>query len=164
MHHFRFVLLVAVAALGVALAAPAGAGEAVQQKFDSRLDVATTVIDACGIGEVVLLQGTFHIRGHFTSDASGGAHITQHTELEDVTAIGETTGAAYGYSSVDMTMVQFRSGHDGFRQTGTVVNRATLTGPSGAYRFTWIAHVTLNADGEVTAMHDETRVLCTDGD
>lgn len=102
-------------------------------------------------GETVTLSGTVLINSHFTQDANGGAHghfISPSTALRGV---GLTSGQQYvGHSR---TISIANSSSEGFPLNNSFIQvfRVNGAGPGNDYSLRIQIHVTLNANGELTA-------------
>jgi hypothetical protein len=110
-----------------------------------------------GAGENVALSGTLHDLFHITLDGNGGFHSKFHVNPQGVSGIGETTGTKYQGTGV--TQGTF-NGQVGF-ETSFVNNfRIIGQGPGNNFLVHENFHVTINANGTVTAFVDNFRVEC----
>jgi hypothetical protein len=141
------------------LVAPSAKAAAVSESFNTRQPITSEVFnDPCGIGERVQINGILHRWGHITVDSATGAVVIVHTRFEDITAVGETTGASYGYSEKQLFVVRETGATFPLVSTQMVVFR--LTGPSGAYRLQILYHLTVNGLGEVSTEVDRATLHC----
>lgn len=113
-----------------------------------------------GAGEVVTLSGTLHLLVHVTIDAHGGVHVKSHAQPQGVSGIGELTGAKYQGTGV--TQDHTNIGAAGLPYTFTFVNNFRIIGqgPGNNSTVHENVHVTINANGEVTASVDNFRARC----
>lgn len=113
---------------------------------------------AGGAGETVLLEGRLHALIHTTTDASGGVHDVVNFHSLEVTGIGQTTGDIYHGTNSD----KFRINIIDPPSTFTNQNTISLHGQGTASDFVLQAtlHVTVNANGDITAEFDNVRISC----
>jgi hypothetical protein len=113
-----------------------------------------------GAGEPVDLSGSLHELFHVTVDDSGAVHVTSHDNPQGINGVGETTGAKYQATGV--TEDHENQGSGGLPFTFTYVNnfRVIGQGPGNNFLFHENMHVTINADGTVTASTDNARFTC----
>jgi hypothetical protein len=144
----RRAIAVASATLVLALGLPAAANAEVT-RVTAPLDVSHFVSCANGgAGEFVHVTGTLQFRISDFTDGDGGLHHTTQIRPLDVTAVGLTTGDKYKFTSLSKDIFN--------QKTGSVlmsINNFRLTGPGpGNDDFEHnLVHVTLNANGTVTA-------------
>ena len=156
----KLLLLLAVGATAsCVVAAPGGAG-ATAFTASTSFPFDTVVFVPCangGAGEDVHLTGTIHDLFHITLDSSGGITVKTHDNPQGVTGTGLTTGATYQGTGV--TQDQFTA-H--VRSEETFVNNFRIVGqgPGNNYLVHENFHVTVNANGDVTATHDNFSVEC----
>ncbi len=125
-------------------------------------EIALTEFVPCangGAGEVVELTGTLHTLTTFTVTGSNVSGVT-HVQLQDVSGVGLITGDKYRATGVSA---------DHF--TGSLVNRlftATLAesfqvigqGPGNNFQFHAVFNLTINANDELTVLHDRISFQC----
>jgi hypothetical protein len=113
-----------------------------------------------GAGETVELTGELHILTTFTEDGGGGIHMKMHYQPQAVHGVGLTTGDKY--NAVGVTQETHNIAFDGFPYEDTYVNNFRIIGQGKGNNYlvheTW--HVTINANGEVTAEVDNYSVEC----
>lgn len=141
------VVLVLIGVLGVT---PAFA-RATTVKDNVRQPVDFVVFVPCaadGVGEYVTLSGTLHSLFVTTLDANGGFLTKYHNQPQGISGIGQTTGDKY--QSTGVTQGTF-TGNVGSQQT--YVNNFKIIGqkPGNNYLIHETVHVTVNANGTVTA-------------
>lgn len=114
---------------------------------------------AGGAGESVLLQGTLHVLLHLTEDSQGGFHAKAHFQPQGVHGYGLTTGDKYQATGV--TQDQSSSTTNG-ASTFTFVNNFRIIGQGSGNNFLVHnnVHITLNANGELTAELDNFSADC----
>jgi hypothetical protein len=118
-----------------------------------------------GCAEFVDWSGTFHIRYHIVTDNTGGLHVQQFVaNAEDVSGIGETSGATYRFVGVQgagsFTLTQTSGASE-----ITGVTRVRMVGPGPANN-TFLdihVHVTLAATGEITVSFFDFALSCSNG-
>lgn len=150
-----FPLIAAVIAL---LSPPIGSAEVITQ---IEIPLATTVTVPCaagGAGEIVDLTGEVHAVFSVTVDASGGVHVVTHFNNAGVSGIGLTTGNKYQASGGN----HFVSNADGTGNEFTFVNNFLMTAPGSGnnLRVHELVHVTVSANGAVTAEFNNIRIDC----
>jgi len=125
------------------------------------IPLATTVTVPCavgGAGEMIDLTGQVHAVFSVTVDGNGGVHIATHFNDAGVSGIGLTTGNKYQASGGN----HFVSNSGGTRNEFTFVNNFLLVAPGAGnnLRVHELVHVTVNANGEITAETDNIAVDC----
>jgi hypothetical protein len=112
---------------------------------------------AGGAGEVVVLTGALHDVFHLTLTPSGHATVRFHDNPQGVTGTGLTTGAAYRAVGVTQETMTVRIGSaDTFVNSFHVIGR----GPASNFTVHETLHLTVNANGTVTASFDHLRIAC----
>ena len=153
---FLTVALVLIASLGVAQA---------QAKADTFTDNFTEPIDifvyvpcaASGAGEFVELTGTLHVLFVTTIDDKGGFHSKYHFQPQGISGTGFTTGDKYQGTGV--TQGTF-NGKVGVEFTDVNNFKIIGQGPGNNFLIHENLHLTVTANGEVTAFVDNFRVTC----
>jgi hypothetical protein len=107
--------------------------------------------------EVVDFTGEFHVKTSFTSSASGNEHFTFHINAKG-TGVGQTSGATYQWND---NIVEVVNDAD-LPFTLTELQTWKLIGQGAADNFLLKQrfHVTVNANGDVTVVHDTFEVTC----
>lgn len=110
-----------------------------------------------GCEEPIELSGQLHSVFHVTIDASGGVHVVGQTNPQGVTGIGLVTGTQYQGTGVSRFNFNMQAGEeftsvDSFK----IIGRGTTDNLLVQGTF----HVTVNANGEVTAVVDNFFVKC----
>ena len=125
-------------------------------KFPINLSVSVPCANG-GAGEVVELSGDLHDMFSYTVDSNGGVHLDVHDNPQGISGTGLTTGDRYHGTGV----TRF-----GLNSTGplevTIVNnfRVIGQGPRNNLLIHDNFHIRTDADGGVTASHDNFRVEC----
>lgn len=149
------VLVMAVASIFVAGAASAGVLFNGAEPFEQLVNVPCA---AGGAGEDVLLTGFLHVLITGTFDASGSLHTTMHFQPMGVAGTGQTTGDVYratGFTGDQANGIDVPS-------EATIINNFRIIGPGKGNNFLVheTAHVTVNAQGEVTVLLDNLSIEC----
>ena len=113
-----------------------------------------------GNGEFIEGTGRLHALFRETVDANGGVHFGFHFQPMGLKATGLTTGDRYHATGVTQGSTSVGSG--GLPISDTYINRFHLVGDGGAvtYYVRETIHVTFNANGELTAIVDNTEITC----
>lgn len=113
---------------------------------------------AGGAGEIISLDGTLHVLVNSTVDAQGGIHLTTHFQPQNLSGTGLITGDKYQGTGVtqDQTIVTAAG-------VVTFVNNFRMIGqgPGNNYMVHENATATVDANGNVTAFHDNLTVSCS---
>ncbi|SMD43329.1 hypothetical protein SAMN00777080_1919 [Aquiflexum balticum DSM 16537] len=111
-------------------------------------------VDLCG--ELVDIEGEFHVVTNSVTSNSGNTTSKYHINLKG-TGVGQTSGAIY---QVNETINETSNSAKGFNVT---FNRSfSLIGQGKAPNFKGniTYHITINANGELTAEVDNFRAIC----
>ena len=110
-----------------------------------------------GAGEIIEVSGPLHVLESVTFDGHGGFHVHVLFNPQDVTGTGLTTGDKY--QGTGETQFDF-NGTVGF--TNTYVNNFNMIGqgPGNNFKVHENAHITVNADGTITAFVDNFSFTC----
>lgn len=112
---------------------------------------------AAGAGEIISLDGTLHVLINTTVDSQGGIHLKTHFQPQNLSGIGLVTGDKYEGTGVtqDQTTVTAASVY-------SYVNNFRMIGQGSGNNF--MVHenitITLDANGNVTAFHDNLTTSC----
>lgn len=114
-----------------------------------------------GTGELVDLTGNLHILAITTTSGSGNVTMKLQFNPQGVTGIGRTTGDIYQGTGVTTTITTFDS-ITGYPVVSNFLNRFRLIGkgPGANYLNNQSIHITINANGTVTALIDNTSAIC----
>jgi hypothetical protein len=128
--------------------------------FNTRFPINLSVAVPCaneGAGEVVELSGDLHDLFSYTIDSNGGVHLDVHDNPQGVSGTGLTTGDRYRATGV----TRFNLNSTDTMEVTLVNNfRVIGQGPGNNLLVHDNLHVTVNANGELTASHDNFRVEC----
>ena len=158
------VLVVALAlaasllTLAVVLAKPAQAQA--QTSTDTYQDTFNFYTTSSCTGEVVFIEGTLHTVSHTTIDTNGMYHATDQYHLQGQ-GEGLDSGDKYFYDDTFSGHANFTGALD---QTFTETFKLTRLGSASAtddYNVKAVIHVTVNANGEVTATVENVEFVCT---
>jgi len=122
------------------------------------LDVVVFVPCAAGgAGELVELTGTLHDLFHITADGNGGFHVKQHDNPQELAGPGLTTGAKYQGNGVTQQEFNAKAG-----ETQTFINNFRIIGqgPGNNFQLHENFHITINANGDLTASVDNFSADC----
>jgi hypothetical protein len=149
---YRFLLLLVAAA--ICLSTPLNAANQGQAEvpFDA------TLVNPCN-GELVDIGGTVHVDVTLTSN-NNTFHLTLHANPQGATGVGESTGATYHATGVTRQDEQVRLINGSAK--ASYVNRFDIVADGGVPSFSVheTAHVTFNANGDVTASFDKLSTSC----
>lgn len=112
---------------------------------------------ADGAGEVVHLSGDLHVLFALTFDGAGGVHVKSHYQPQGLSGEGLTTGVSY--HGVGVTQDEYNA-KVGYEETFINNFRIIGQGPGNNYLIHQNFHVTVNANGTVTASVDNFSVEC----
>lgn len=110
-----------------------------------------------GAGEEVELSGDLNYLYHFTIDDSGSYHAKWHSNYQGMAGIGLTTGDKYQAIAADNYEW---NGQVGYESTDTHNFRLIGPGQNNVLFMYYKLHITVNADGTVTAYHDSYSYEC----
>ena len=112
-----------------------------------------------GAGELVLIQGTLHIQQHITINGNR-ATVKSHFQPQGADGVGLSTGDLYNATGVtqEVDTLPLTNGAAEF----TFINNFRLIGqgPNNNLLVHQTVHTTVNADGTVTSVVDNTSVEC----
>lgn len=130
--------------------------------FNDSTEVALAVFVPCangGAGEVVELTGPLHTLITTTISGSGISGVT-HFQPQGISGTGLVTGDSYRGTGV--TTDQFRGSLVNGVFTATLVNNFRIVGqgPGNNFLVHEIFHLTINANSELTVLHDIISIEC----
>jgi hypothetical protein len=154
-----FALLIALVLVLASGASPARAGATVY-KDQYEYSVAWYGWVECaagGAGEEIFVTGTYRVTYRVVYDNHGGYHAKFQSVSKGLEGVGLTTGDKY--QGKDVYQSEW-NGKVGFENT--VVNKFMLVGqgPGNNVVYHYTYHITINANGEVTAERGEGRYAC----
>jgi len=142
----------------IALIAPAHAA----MQLNDRTEIALTVFVPCadgGAGEVVDLAGPLHTLISFTINGSNVSGYS-HFQPQEIVGVGEATGVKYQATGV--TQESFKTAFLNGQANLTYVNNFRIIGqgPGNNFLVHETLHLTFNANGTVTVVHDNFSIAC----
>jgi hypothetical protein len=150
----RLIILLAVVASGL-LAVTSASARAVTERIP--FDTVLAPEDACG--EAIHLSGTLLAEFSFTETSGGNVEIGFHFNPQGITGVGLTSGATYHATGETLGTTTIRA-NGGF--SDTFVNNFKIIGEGRAANFleTDVIHLTVDANGDVTASVDRSTIRC----
>src|SRR4029077_13867187 len=133
------------------------------KQINDMSDISLTVFVPCaasGAGEIVDLTGPLHTLITFTingNNVSGTAHF----QPQGLSGAGETTGDKYQATGVTKD-TSFKLSFQNGQAQQTFVNNFRIigTGPGNNFLVHEVTHITINANGIATVLHDNLSVIC----
>jgi len=112
-----------------------------------------------GNGELVHLTGDLHVLSAVTDDGAGGFHVKWHFQPQGISGVGEITGDKYQGTGVTQWQLNAKPP---FPYEETYVNNFRIIGPGKGNNLLvhQNLHITVNANGEVTAEVDNVKIEC----
>lgn len=112
-----------------------------------------------GAGEYVNFTGSFHIVSFLKTDANGTEHYQLHTQPQNASGIGLTTGDEFRGTGLGKTSANVKIGITG---NSTYIQSFKLIGKgqTPSLKIQEVFHITVNANGELTADVDMVKVTC----
>ncbi|HEY6745429.1 MAG TPA: hypothetical protein VI357_06875 [Mycobacteriales bacterium] len=141
---------------------PAAADGATVVRFS--LSAAATVPCALGgLGEEVLVEGTAHVVVFQSTDANGGTHFVLRANYDSLVGTGLTSGTTYHAVATEGTSTYDFDPFVGppYLLTNTRQVRFVGQGPDNDFSIRETVHVTVNAQGEVSAEHSSFEINCS---
>ena len=164
-NRFR-LMVVSIPILAFALALPCVAAAAVV--FNSQIPFSVVVANPCPPGNPIAATGNFHLLVHFTADSNGGFHGDLSSNVDDYSAVDTVTGTKYqahqnGQTNDAFPPTFFKFNNPSgaqleFTQDFTVGLESQGSVPNLNLRLQ--LHVTVNANGDVTAVVTNFRFTC----
>jgi hypothetical protein len=150
----RLIILLAIVACGL-LAITSASATAVTEKVP--FDLVLAPEEVCG--EAIQLSGTLLTEFSFTETSGGNVEIGFHFNPQGITGVGLTSGATYHATGETLGTTTIRA-TGGF--SDTFVNNFKIIGEGRAANFleTDVIHLTVNANGVVTATVDQSMIRC----
>lgn len=130
--------------------------------INDSVPIALSVFISCangGAGEVVTLTGDLHVLIHVTIDSSGGMHMDAHFQPQGVSGTGVTTGDKYQGTGE----TSFRANIPGpppFESSFVNNFKIIGQGPGNNFLVHENSHITVNANGDITVVHDNLSIDC----
>jgi len=113
-----------------------------------------------GEGEWVIFTGRLHVLSHIAFDDNGGSHVQLHFQPKDMKGTGQTSGDTYQATGV--TKESRNESLETLPHQYTLVDNYRIIGQGPGNNYLWHTtwHFTVNANGEVTADFENTKVEC----
>ena len=144
----------------LALLAPASAwGKATTVREEETVPFDVVFFNEC-TGEEVHLTGELLIRVRTTIDATGGIHATFHLTPRHVRGVGVESGIAYKVVGGERDSFNAAADEAPLVYTATMMFNVVSQGGSDNLKVKYVFHVTINAQGEVTAEIDNFSFAC----
>jgi hypothetical protein len=126
-----------------------------------RVPISGVVPNPCG--QPVTVSGTIHVVGHTTEDQAGGVHFASHINAQRVQGV-DASGNRYVVHNVindrySLNAAKGAATTDTFTRAAHIIRRGE-DAEDDDFLLHMTLHVTINADGEVTAEVVETRIEC----
>jgi len=123
----------------------------------------STVLVTCangGSGELVDITGTLHVVAHTVVAPNGNVSFFAHNQLQWAKGVGQITGDVYQANGVTH---EVEANATGLPFTTTTADNVLLIGPGPGNnrRVHMTIHLTVNANGEVTADVNIVEVTCS---
>ncbi len=135
---------------------PATSSAAVIQNVNMPLN--QTVFNPC-TGDIIPFTGNMHVVVAATEDASGGFHFDLESNVSGVTGVGVPSGTTY--QGVGGFWTEFNGEPPfPFEATLTDVFGLISAGSSPNFVFAITLHITVNADGTITAQVTRISITC----
>jgi hypothetical protein len=123
-----------------------------------RVPLNLTVFSPCN-GDVIAVTGEIHLLASSTSDGAGGFHVTFMDNVSGVTGVGSISGATYHGVGGDWFSGNARPPFP-VVLTQTDVFALISAGSAPNFVVTDTVHITVNADGTLTANVARFSVAC----
>jgi hypothetical protein len=146
------------AVLAVLVAAPVRAPVVENDSIDINLAVFVPCANG-GVGELVDLNGPLHILTTFTINGNKVSGKT-HFQPQGISGVGLDSGDKYQATGVTQDYFKGAFNNGQFNQTFVNNFRIIGQGPGNNFLVHENFHLTINANGEVTATHDNFSVEC----
>jgi hypothetical protein len=159
--HVRFgARLVRTAAFAVVLTL-ATAGVASAASTITRTDLTgTTFLNPCTSEPITIVGGTFQLIVNSTTDANGGLHFDIRGNAQGVVATGATSGDSYRLAGDFWSEQTVRNASYPLVLTVVEVHNAVGTGSAQNFIVHIVRHLTIDANGDVTASVDGVSAAC----
>jgi hypothetical protein len=136
------------------------AAEATTVTTNTQFEVSFPVFVPCanaGAGEFVVLSGTQHQLFHLTTDDQGGLHLKSTIQSQGISGIGLTTGDKYQGTGPSQSETNITVGSQ-----QTLINSFKVIGqgPGNNFLVQQTTHITVTANGDLTAFVNDFSVEC----
>ena len=169
MKHGTLLVLaaVALAACDTSPTAPAANRErlslsAVTSQTNAEIPIDLFVFVPCangGAGELIVVSGPLHVLFQVTISNTGNVLLYAHFQPQGISGTGFVTGDKYQATGITQSTNTLSTP---FPITSTFVNNFYMIGqgPDNNFKVHETSHLTINANGEVTAFVDNFSVTC----
>lgn len=156
----RALLLAALLVVG-ALSSARAYAQATTVSTNETIPFTSTIVNPCN-SDAVTFSGNLHITNHVTTDSSGGTHVKTHINYQGASGTGAPSGATYRVMTTSNTT---DNDSDTPQNEVTVVQVINLIGQGNVpnFRLFMTFHVTINANGQTTSVHEGTTARCSGG-
>jgi len=164
MKRVKIYAVTATWAMSMLLFPTIASASAITTTTNLQIPLNLTVLVPCangGAGEMVDISGTLHVLLHFTMSNSGRVTLKEHFQPQGVSGTGQTTGDTYRATGVTQQTMTF-DGNDGAPFEFTFINNFRIIGqgPGNNLLIHETVHVTINANGEITAFQNNISTEC----
>ena len=118
----------------------------------------TLVVDIPCAGELVVLNGPLHILSTVTFDRAGGFHMVAHFQPQGIRGLGQISGVKYQATGI----TEFQTNAKAVPFETSFVNNFKIIGqgPGNNLLVHENFHLTINANGRLTALIDNSSFEC----
>jgi hypothetical protein len=118
----------------------------------------TLVVDIPCAGELVVLNGPLHILSTLTFDRAGGFHMVAHFQPQGIRGLGQLSGTKYHATGI----TEFQTNAKAVPFETSFVNNFKIIGqgPGNNLLIHENFHLTVNANGRLTALIDNSSSEC----
>ena len=157
----RVALMLGALVVALAATSPTAHAEATKLfKFNTTENLAGTVSDHPCTGEPLVLGGALHTYGRGLISASGGIHLLMHLNAQHVTATASDGTVYHEAAAANEQTLNADSDFAPLNSSFTAHFRLLAPGPGNDVVLAIHAHVTVNANGEVTSSFDSFELTC----
>jgi hypothetical protein len=154
----RVVLVLASVMTALALATGVALAQAQTFTDSERVPLNTATFNPC-TGELVTLAGYLHLLTHTTVDEQGGVHLQSHVNPQQVSGTS-TSGTEYRAVGKNRTESNTFSGGLPVEVTHVRTFNFISTDATDNFLLHETIHITINANGEVTAVVENVTTEC----
>jgi len=112
----------------------------------------------CGAFEAIQASGSVHLVTSTTTDATGGMRVDVHSNYQNVSGVGETTGTTYRFIASNTSKSTTNGSASNYTLDDNV--RVIGQGPNNNQVLHILYHVTTDAAGNVTAQTYQFQNAC----
>ncbi len=143
--------------IGCIFLVPAAMAQANSTHLDATVPFSSVLSSSCG--EDVALTGMLHISMSTVETPSGNERFAVHSQVSGISGIGMTTGDDYHGSSTS-SFVSHDNGGSSNELTSIENMRLIGRGRKRNFKVHILFHITVNANGDITAFHSEATTTC----